>query len=297
MVDTTDKSRGGCAPVMRLGCLFALVIAAAFAGFFVGVSGMETGYGPGVAVLDINAEMLDEQHVLDQLDDLLANPDTCALVLRVDSPGGVLTVAEEIYNAVKRAEEKGIPIVASMGSTAASGAYFVCLAADRIFANRSSLTGSIGVMVEYTSPKDLLDRIGIRFDTITSGEFKGMGSWGSKLTERQRLHMQEVVSDFHALFVETVARERDMDLEKAKDLADGRLFTGRQAVEAGLIDEIGDLQQAVLYAARQAGFEEVPRVIRADELELSILDVLERFSISFWGRLEQQARAPKFTVR
>ena len=293
---SSESNRRGCGCYLA-GCA-VLVVAAGVLGFVLGLGAYNMQRGPGVAVLDITGEIIDSLPVLDRLDQLAQNPDTRALVIRVDSPGGAITAVEEIYNGLKRTAERDIPVVASMGSTGASGGYFVCLAADRIFVNQSSLTGSIGVLVEYSSAHDLFEKLGIKFDTITSGEFKGMGSVSESLTEPQRNLMQGVVKDFHAFFVETLMAARHLGPEQALQLADGRVFTGRQALQAGLVDEIGDLDSAIRYAANRAGIEGEPRVIRSAPEPWSLLDEwLGRLGTSVGIRLGRSMCVPKFVMR
>ena len=184
-----------------------------------------------------------------------------------------------------------------MGSTSASGGYFVCLPADRIFANRSSLTGSIGVLVEFSSARDLLDKLGVKFETVASGEFKAMGSISEPLTEREREHMQGVINDFQSFFVETVSTARHMTVEQVRAMADGQVFTGRQALEMGLVDELGDQEAAINYAASLAGLSGEPRVIRAAGPALSFWDLFDRLSTTAAARIQRHFSAPKFVMR
>lgn len=296
---SSGENRRGCGCSLLAGCaaiLLAALVAAVF-GFFWGKHGMRLEFGPGVGVLDVLGEIADERPILDQLDQLTRNPDTKAIVVRVDSPGGAITVVEEIYKALKRADSEGTPIIASMGSTAASGGYFVCMAADHVFANQSSLTGSIGVLVEFSSARDLLDKLGIKFETVASGEFKALGSIAEPLTDREREHMQNVVNDFHSFFVETVSASRRMTADQVRALADGRVFTGRQALGLGLIDEVGDLDAAVRYAGQLAGIEGKPRIIRASEPRLSLWEFFDRFTTMAAAKVQRHLAAPKFVMR
>lgn len=297
MSQTNRGNLTGCVVAMTLLAGMFLVFCVGIALLVVGFPSVEGLHGPGVAVLTIREELLDESGVIEDIEYLADHPGTEALVLRVDSPGGVITVAEEVYEALVRVRERGIPIVASLGSTAASGAYFVCLASDRIFANDTSLTGSIGVIVEYTSPHQLFDAIGVQFDTIASGTFKTIGSWGEAMSPEQRAHLQELVNKFNDMFVELVATERGLDVDKVRSLADGRLFTGRDAVEAGLVDEIGDLHAAIQYAAKQAGIEGEPRIITPAEPSPSLFDLIDRVGDSGWAKLQERLRAPRIRVR
>jgi protease-4 len=297
-MSTGSNRRGlGCFIIGSLAFTLFVACIAGGCGLLLGLYGIRMEFGPGVAVLDVFGEIADGQAILEQLDTLVKNPDTRAVVVRVDSPGGVITVVEEIYNALKRAAGKGIPIVASMGATSASGGYFVCLAAECIFANRSSLTGSIGVLVEYASAHDLFEKLGIKFDTVASGEFKALGSISEPLTERERQHVQNVVDDFHQFFVETLSAARHLEIEQARALADGRVFTGRQALDVGLVDQIGDLDDAVRYAAQRAGIPGEPRVIRVQEKGFSLLALLDRLSSAAGASLGRRGWAPKFVMR
>lgn len=272
----------GCFAVNLL-ILLVLALVVGFLGYLAGVGLFYVERGPGVAVLEVGSSIYDEKPVLDQLKQLLDNPDTRALVVHVDSPGGVISAVEEIYNALKRAAGRGIPVVASMGSLATSGGYFICLPAERIFANRSSVTGSIGVLIEYYSLAGLLDKLGVQSLTIASGEFKGLGSWSQPLTERQRQHMQDIVNDFHNFFVDIVSTERHVDVGRVREWADGRVFTGRQALELGMVDELGGFSDAVAFAGERAHLEGEPRVIRATERTVSLLQMLRRYGPPPWG--------------
>ena len=294
----SDK-RKGCGCSMFAGFVLMLLGAALLAvvAFYLGRHGSYVEFGPGVGVLEVYGEIADERPVLDQLEQLTDNPDTKAIVVRVDSPGGVITVVEEIYNALQRAKRDGVPVVASMGATSASGGYFVCLAADRIFANQSSLTGSIGVLVEFSSARDLLEKLGIKFETVASGEFKALGSIAEPLTDRERELMQNVINDFQGFFVETVSTSRRMGTDQVRAIADGRVFTGRQALEAGLVDELGDLDAAVHYAANLAGLSGEPRVIRAVGPSISLWGFLDRVSTNAAAKIQRHLAAPKFLMR
>jgi protease IV len=228
MGNGSQRSGRGCAFVVGMGCAVCIAVLAGGIGLFLGSRGFDFGNGPGVAVLDISGLILDSEGVLDALETLTGNPDTKALVVRVDSPGGAFTPAEEIFTALKRTAESGIPVVASVGSDAASGGYYLCLAAERIFANKTSLTGSIGTFMESWSAHDLLQKLGVTFNLVSTGEFKGMGlPTEPPLNDRQKEMLQGFVNDCTGVFVETISAQRRLDMEKARGLADGRVFTGR----------------------------------------------------------------------
>ena len=287
----------GCSVLGMLALLFLTTVVAVIGGYFLGRHGLQTEFGPGVGVLEIYGEILDERPILDDLDELAADPDTKAIVVRVDSPGGAITVVEEVYNALERLKKDGLPIVASMGSTAASGGYFVCLAADRVFANRSTMTGSIGALAEFSSARELLDKLGVKFETVASGEFKAMGSISEPLTDREREHMQGIINDYKDFFVELVSGARHLKPEDVRALADGRVFTGRQAIALGLVDELGDQETAIDYAANLAGIKEDARIIRPTGPALTLWDFVDRFTTTAAAKVERHIAAPKFLMR
>lgn len=225
-------------------------------------------------------------------------PSVKALVVRIDSPGGSISAVEEVYDALMKAREEGVPVVASMGATAASGGYLIALAGERIFASQGSLTGSIGVIIEYSSAQTLFEKIGVKLETVSTGELKETGSLAQSLTARQREHAQQVVNDYHAQFIELVVKTRGMDEARARSLADGRIFTGRQAKTEGLVDEIGGLDDAVALAGERAGIEGEPRVIRLEDEPYSLWDLMHELRSEASGRLKLHgATTPKFILR
>lgn len=270
-----------------LGCLFIigllgavsfLALIAGAAVWVFGNNGLNISLTPGVAILKIDRPIEDSERVLKQLKSLMDDRDTKALVVRVDSPGGSIGDVEEIYRSIKKAAER-VPVVASMGSRAASGGYFVCLPARRIFANHSTVTGSIGVMMEFISAEPLLERIGIKMETVASGEMKSLGTYGRSLTDPQREYVQRFVNNFHEFFVDRVAADRNLDLEKVKILADGRLFSGTEARDNGLVDELGNFEDAVEYAAKAAGISDDYDLIEVEDKEGGFRLALTRASL------------------
>ncbi len=164
-----------------------------------------------------------------------------------------------------------MPLVVSMGSVAASGGYYIACTADTIFANPGTLTGSIGVVMSFTNLEELFGKLGMDFEVIKSGEFKDTGSWSRQMTDAERALLQGTIDDIHAQFVEAVAEGRGMEYDAVAALADGRIFSGRQALEAGLVDRLGTLEDAVAVAARMGGIEGEPRVqepVRRERLTL-----------------------------
>lgn len=183
-----------------------------------------------------------------------------AVVLRLNSPGGSAAASQEIARAVERLRETGKPVVASMGDTAASGAYWVAAAADQIVANPATITGSIGVIIQVQNLRELYDKLGIESEVIKSGPHKDMGSGARPLSPEEKDIFQGMVDDIYDQFVEAVAAGRGLPRPEVAALADGRVFTGRQARDLGLVDELGDYREALSVAASLAGLPDPPPV-------------------------------------
>jgi len=204
---------------------------------------------------------LGAEGVAAQLRRAAEDPSIRAVVLRLNSPGGSAAAAQEIGREVDRLRQAGKKVVASMGDTAASGAYWIAAKADRIVANPATITGSIGVIIQTQHLVGLYEKLGIDTETIKSGPHKDMGSAARPLTPEERRIFQGMVDDIYDQFVAVVARGREMEESRVRQLADGRVFTGNQAKELGLVDELGDLRDAVRLAGRLAGIRGEPRVV------------------------------------
>jgi protease IV len=215
-----------------------------------------------IALIRVEGVILDSQTTIGELKRFSENPSVKAIVIRIDSPGGGVAPSQEIYNAVKRVRSKhNKAVIASMGSVAASGGYYIAAATDRIVANPGTLTGSIGVIMETANVEGLLQKIGVEGVVIKSGKYKDVGSPLRKMSADERGLLQGVMDDVHKQFIEAVAEGRSLELRAAQVLADGRIFTGRQAKEAKLVDELGDLEDAIQLAAEVVGIEGEPKVI------------------------------------
>jgi protease-4 len=228
-------------------------------------------YGARVGLVRVEGGIYDSRQVIRDLESMVEDPGIQAIVLRVDSPGGGAAASQEIFEYIRGVQEQGVPLVVSMGSVAASGAYYIACTADTIFANPGTLTGSIGVVMSFTNLEGLFGKIGLDFEVIKSGRFKDTGSWSRQMTDAERALLQETIDDIHAQFVEAVAEGRGMEYDAVAALADGRIFSGRQALEAGLVDRLGTLEDAVEVAARMGGIEGEPRVqepVRRNRLTL-----------------------------
>ena len=201
-----------------------------------------------------------------------------AIVIRIDSPGGVVGPSQEIYREVRKTigQKK---IVASMGSIAASGGYYIAAGADGIVANPGTITGSIGVIMAYTNFKKLLDKIGMTPVVIKSGEFKDIGSPSREMTPSEKKLLQAFVDQTHRQFVLAISEGRNMDIDKAASLADGRIFTGEEAVKQGLVDRLGNLEDAVEWAGRLGGIEGKVSTVYKKEDKFSFFKYLTETSV------------------
>lgn len=218
--------------------------------------------GDRIAVVEIKGIILDSKRILDSLKDFVKDKSVKGIILRIDSPGGAVAPSQEIYSAVMKIHEKGEKkVVASFGNVAASGGYYIAAAADQIVTNAGSITGSIGVIMEMTNIEVLLDKVGVESYVVKSGEFKDIGNITRPMTPRERQIIQSVIDDVYMQFVEDVARGRGMDVAKVKQLANGSVFSGRQALGLGLVDKIGTFDDAVKMTAELAGIEGEPRLL------------------------------------
>ena len=215
-----------------------------------------------VALIRVEGVILDSRETISELKRFADNPYVKAIVLRIDSPGGGVVPSQEIFDAVQRIRNKNNKaVVASMGTVAASGGYYIAAATDRIIANPGTLTGSIGVIMETANVEGLLKKIGVEGIVVKSGKFKDVGSPLRKMTDEEQALLQSVMDDVHKQFIDAVADGRAMEVDTVQALADGRIFTGRQAKEAKLIDELGNLDDAIQLAADIAGIEGEPKVV------------------------------------
>jgi protease-4 len=263
MVETNREPRSRTTAGTRRGCLVAIALVVGF--LLLALLAPRIGTiagGEGVGVVRLTGEILDSGEVLEDLEKLADDPAVRALVVRIDSPGGVVGASQEIYSGIKRtSEETGKPIVASFGDVAASGAYYAACAADSVFANAGTLTGSIGVIMELPDIGRVLEKIGVRVQVVKSGAFKDMGSPYRDMTKEERQLLQGVIDDTYEQFVDAVATGRRIPRAKVLAIADGRVLTGRQALALGLVDRLGDLEDAVRTAGRMADIEGEPRQI------------------------------------
>jgi protease-4 len=215
--------------------------------------------GDGVGVLQIEGAIDDSRVVLSELKRFKEAPWIKAIVVRIDSPGGAVAPTQEIFDEIQKTQ-KGKPIVASMGSMATSGGYYIASACEKILANPGTLTGSIGVIMQLNNIEDLMKKVGVKGYNIKSGVNKDIGSPFQSLSPEGREILQSLVDNVHSQFVSAVAEGRGMSEAQVRKLADGRVYSGAQAKELGLVDQFGTLDDAIEFAAKRAGLEENPTV-------------------------------------
>ena len=242
------------------GAIFLFFVALVFLLPMTGKGGGLFGGGEKMAVLEVQGVIASSKRIIENLHGFRDNPAVKAIVLRVDSPGGGVGPSQEIYEELKKTA-KVKPLVVSMGSVAASGGYYIAVPAQKIFANPGTITGSIGVLLEFVNLEELFGKIGLKVQVIKSGEHKDMGSPTRTLRPEEKRLLQEFIGNVHSQFVRAVAANRPLDEEKVRALADGRIFSGEQALKEGLVDELGNLQDAIGYAAGLAGIKGEPKII------------------------------------
>ncbi len=228
--------------------------------------------GENIALMRVEGPILDSKNAIEEIKEYVKDPSVKAIVMRVDSPGGVVPPCQEIYEEIKKAVSKK-KVVVSMGSAAASGGYYISAPASRIIANPGTLTGSIGVIMEIPNIEGLMNKVGVKTEVIKSGSHKDIASVFRTMGKDERAILQGVIDDVHKQFVEVIVEGRKMSPEDVRKIADGRVFTGRQALAIGLVDELGNLEDAIRVAARLAGIKGEPNVVSKKE-KFSVIDLL-----------------------
>ncbi len=244
--------------------------------------------GDRVALIKVEGVIIASERIVDEVNDYAEDSSVKAIVVRVDSPGGGVVASQEIYNALLNAKKEGKKVVVSMGSVAASGGYYIAAAADKIVANPGTLTGSIGVKMEYPNLEKLLEKIGVKEIVVKSGEYKDVGSPFRNISDQERKLLQNVIDDVQSQFVEAVAKGRNMSLADVRAIADGRIFTGRQALELKLVDQMGDFADSIQLAADLAGIKGKPRVT-GREKKLQFLDYFKEETASWIAGVIKQS--------
>lgn len=213
-----------------------------------------------VGVVVIKGVINEAKEINDQLEEYDRDDDIKAIVIRIDSPGGPVVPAQEVYDKILEVR-KNKKIVVSMGSVAASGGYYIASAAEKIVANPGTITGSIGVIAQFPQMKELLEKIGLKSTVIKSGKYKDTGSPTREMTSDEKLLIQGVVDDIYNQFVEVISLNREKPKAEIEAIADGRIFTGRQALSLGLIDYLGNMEYTINLAAQLSGIDGEPEVV------------------------------------
>ena len=224
--------------------------------------------GAKVAVVEVEgiigadaARGLDTDGVVRVLGEYRDDPAVRAVVLRINSPGGVVAPTQEIFTAVRRLREAKKPVVASLGSVAASGGYYVAVAADRIYASPGTLTGSIGVVMQLANLEGLLKKVGVEYVVVKAGAYKDVGNMARAMTPEERRILQSLLDDVYDQFITAVADGRGLDPQAVRAFAEGRIYSGRQAQSLKMVDDLGGLEDAIEAAAKMAGLPAKPKVI------------------------------------
>ncbi len=255
---------------------YIFIIASAFLGLIllIGVISLFFGDGFGkdkVAVVTVKGIITDSKSVIEQLHNAEENSDVKAIVVRINSPGGGVGASQEIYREVSKIKNK--KVVVSMGSVAASGGYYIACGAEKIYANPGTLTGSIGVLMEFADIEELLGKIGLKGYVIKSGEYKDIGSPIRPMTDGEKELLQGVIDNVYKQFVGVVSKGRKLPDAYVKGLADGRIFTGEQAKDLKLVDELGNLEDAVDGVAKMAGIKGKPYVKYMEKKRFSVFNL------------------------
>ena len=233
-----------------------------------------SGSGSKVAIVELRGPIFDSENTVRQFKKFRERRDVKAILFRVESPGGGVVASQEIYEEVKKTRDKGLPVVVSMGSVAASGGYYVSCGADKIVANRGTITGSIGVISQFLRWDPLMKKIGIEANTIKSGKFKDTGNPFREMTKEDRQYFQGLIDDVHHQFMSVVENERSLDHQTVVKYSDGRVFTGEQALEIGLVDTLGTYEEAINIAARMGGIKGEPSTVKEGKRRLRLIDFL-----------------------
>lgn len=267
------------------GLLFVLLIGAIFLIMFYSISSIK-GYShtfphsDKIGVIPIRGIISNSQDIVDNLEEFGKDPTIKAVIIRIDSPGGGVASSQEIYSAVKTLK-RSKKVVASLSSIAASGGYMIACAADKIVANPGTITGSISAIMYFANAEELLKKIGFKSSVIKSGKYKDMGSPTREMTADEKNILQGLIDDIYDQFLDVIVEDRKISKEDIKKIADGRVFTGRQAQSLKLIDALGDRRYAVQLAAKIAGIKGDTEIVFPRKKDISLWDYLIQSSATF----------------
>jgi protease IV len=275
---TTTRSSRRTGP-LRIVAAAAAIYAGVLGLLLLALASVETpegaghAFGPQVAVVELEGVILDVDDLVRDLRRHRENPQVRAVVIRINSPGGVVGPTQELHQAILKIREAGKPVVASLGATAASGGYYVAVAADQIYANPGTITGSIGVVMQLANVESLMKKVGVDWVVVKAGQFKDVGNPARPMTPDERRVLQALLDDVHGQFIRAVAEGRKLSVAEVTRFADGRVFSGAQAKDLRMVDNLGSLEDAVNRAAALAGLRIPPRVI-TPKRRMSVFDLL-----------------------
>ncbi|HEY5975765.1 MAG TPA: signal peptide peptidase SppA [Geobacteraceae bacterium] len=269
---------GACALVLLL-ITFGILAAVSLLG-----ESRPLSVGSGIGLVEVKGLIIDPQETVKQLTDFRKDDNIKAVVLRIDSPGGVVGPSQEIQQAVKKLSQKK-KVVVSMGSVAASGGYYIAAPASLIYANPGTITGSIGVLMKFSNIEGLLGKVGMKSFTLKTGKYKDVGSPVRSMSPEDRAMLQGVIDSTHRQFVKAVAEGRKLPEDDVAAIADGRIFSGEQALGMKLVDRLGTMQDAIEEAGRLAEIKGEPQVIRPPKKKKLLLDMLVEGSADKLGSL------------
>ena len=232
-----------------------------------------------IALVHVNGMLMDSRDIVRQLSDYRHDPQVRGIILRIDSPGGAVAPAQEIYSEIMKLRADHKTVYASMGTVAASGGYYIACAADYVLANPGTLTGSISAVMAFNNIEELTKKVGVKPYIIKSGKFKDVGSPLRAMTPDEQKLLQDVVNDVHEQFVQAIATGRDLPLAEVHKIADGRIMTGQQALKLKLIDEVGGLEKTIDLLAKKLNVVGRPKVIEQKE-KVPFFDWLLQGSLS-----------------
>jgi len=262
--------------VLLLGTLATVTLALLVVNLSMEQDGLALGtFSKRVGLIEIVGDIESSEGVVDQLEHMRLDSTVRAVVVRLDSPGGGVGASQEIYEAVRKVRDADKPVIASMGGVAASGAYYIACAADSIVANPGTLTGSIGVIMSFPNTEELFRKVGVRFEVIKTGKFKDIGSLSRPMTPEEKELLQTVLSNVYEQFVSAISEGRGLERRDILPYADGRIFSGDQAVAYGFVDRLGDLNDAIQLAASMADIKGRPVVVRKERRRVSLLDLFQ----------------------
>ena len=232
-----------------------------------------------IALVHVNGMLMDSRDIVRQLSDYRHDPQVRGIILRIDSPGGAVAPAQEIYSEIMKLRADHKTVYASMGTVAASGGYYIACAADYVLASPGTLTGSISAVMAFNNIEELTKKVGVKPNIIKSGKFKDVGSPLRAMTPEEQTLLQDVVDDVHEQFVQAIATGRDLPLAEVQKIADGRIMTGQQALKLKLIDEVGGLEKTIELLAKKLGVAGRPKLIEQKD-KTPFLDWLLQGSLS-----------------